>query len=205
MAQTPIRKPPSAVTRSRGSAIAILTAKIMLGVALLSGILLAIAVAIAMASLPGFQELMRSPNGQAVQVRAADGSVLISVGPSYGDWLAYSEIPDIMVDASDGKFGPFAGQLFIGEFTQSSINRVFLEKVDGQYQGACFPFLDGFACGVLRLAFLPDGSLMVGETNRGWNSLGPRSWGLQRVAWTGRTPFALQTMQARALFAISLP
>ena len=99
MAQTPTRKPSSSAPRSRGAAIAILAAKITLGAALLSGIILAIAVTIAMASLPGFQELMRSPNGQAVQVRAADGSVLISVGPSYGDWLGYSEIPKVMVDA----------------------------------------------------------------------------------------------------------
>ena len=61
-------------------------------------------------------------------------------------WLPYKSVgqsaTDIMADASDGKFGPFSGQLFIGEFTQSSINRVYIEKINGEYQGACFPFRD---------------------------------------------------------------
>ena len=73
--------------------------KIGLGAGLLLTLLLVVAVAISMASLPGYRELMRSPNGQMVQVRAADGSVLVSVGPSYGEWLAYDEIPQVMIDA----------------------------------------------------------------------------------------------------------
>jgi len=60
---------------------------------------LIIAVLIAMASLPGFNELKSSPNGQMVRVRAADGSVIVSLGPSYGDWLSGGEIPDTMKKA----------------------------------------------------------------------------------------------------------
>lgn len=43
-------------------------------------------------------------------------------------------------DTTGGKFGPFGGQIFIGDFTKL-ISRVFLEKIDGEYQGAAFPFL----------------------------------------------------------------
>lgn len=43
-------------------------------------------------------------------------------------------------DTTGGKFGPFSGQVFIGDFTKL-ISRVFLEKVAGEYQGACFPFI----------------------------------------------------------------
>lgn len=43
-------------------------------------------------------------------------------------------------DTTGGRFGPFAGQVFIGDFTKL-ISRVFLEKVAGEYQGACFPFV----------------------------------------------------------------
>ena len=150
-------------------------------------------------SLPGAPFARPEPFVQRVSVPEAAARM-----PAYQPaavWLPYRKMgmsaTDLALDGTAGKFGPFAGQFFVGEFTQSGVNRVFLEKVDGQYQGACFPFLDGFACGVLRLAFLPDGSLAVGETNRGWNSLGPRSWGLQRVVWGGRAPFALQTLQAR--------
>lgn len=116
-------------------------------------------------------------------------------------WLPYRKMgmscTDILLDDTGGKFGPFAGQFFVGEFTMSAINRVYLEKVGGEYQGACFPFLDGFQCGVLRLEFGEDGSLFVGETNRGWNSLGTRSYGLERVVWNGRVTFEIRTMEAR--------
>lgn len=60
---------------------------------------LVIAVLIAMASLPGFEELKSSPNGQMVRVRAADGSVIVSLGPSYGDWLPSNRIPSTMKKA----------------------------------------------------------------------------------------------------------
>ncbi|MCA9173456.1 MAG: hypothetical protein KDB14_03135 [Planctomycetales bacterium] len=116
-------------------------------------------------------------------------------------WLPYKKVgqsaTDIMVDASNGKFGPFAGQLFVGEFTLSSVNRVFLEQVDGEYQGACFPFREGFASAVLRLTQGKDGSVFAGLTNRGWSSLGAASYGLQRLVWTGRTPLEIREMRAR--------
>jgi penicillin-binding protein 1A len=60
---------------------------------------LIVAVLIAMASLPGFTELKSSPNGQMVRVRAADGSVIVSLGPSYGDWLSGDQIPATMKKA----------------------------------------------------------------------------------------------------------
>lgn len=43
-------------------------------------------------------------------------------------------------DTTGGRFGPFSGQVFIGDFTKL-ISRVFLEKVAGEYQGVCFPFI----------------------------------------------------------------
>ena len=60
---------------------------------------LIVAVLVAMASLPGFRELQSSPNGQMVRVRAADGTVIVSLGPSYGDWLSYEKLPPVMIDA----------------------------------------------------------------------------------------------------------
>ncbi|WP_315851414.1 hypothetical protein [Rhodopirellula sp. MGV] len=115
-------------------------------------------------------------------------------------WFPYKKVgqsaTDIMLDESNGKFGPFSGQLFVGEFTQAGINRVFLEKVNGEYQGACFPFKLGFASAVLRMVQGSDGSVFVGLTNRGWSSLGDASYGLQRLVWTGDTPFEIKEMRA---------
>jgi penicillin-binding protein 1A len=69
-------------------------------VALLAGLVaLIIAVVVAMSSLPGYSELKSSPNGQMIRVHAADGSVLVSLGPSYGQWLTSAEIPQVMKDA----------------------------------------------------------------------------------------------------------
>ncbi|MDF7774196.1 PBP1A family penicillin-binding protein [Sphingomonas sp. AOB5] len=50
-------------------------------------------------SLPSFGELRRSPNGQMIRVHAADGTVLVSLGPSYGEWVEYEQIPQVMKDA----------------------------------------------------------------------------------------------------------
>lgn len=116
-------------------------------------------------------------------------------------WLPYNKMgrsgTDIQVIDQKGKFGPFDGQLLVGEFTNSAISRVFLEKVGGEYQGACFPFLSGFPAAVVRMAFAPDGSLFVGMTNRGWSSLGNRSYGVTRVRQKGGIAFAIREMRAK--------
>src|SRR5439155_1090736 len=91
-------------------------------------------------------------------------------------------------DTTAGKFGPFAGQCFVGDQTRSNVMRVYLEKVNGVYQGACFPFRSGLQCGVNRLAFGPDGALYVGQTNRGWGSVGGKPYGLQRINFAGKVP-----------------
>lgn len=101
-----------------------------------------------------------------------------------------------MVNITDDRFGPFKGQILVGDFTMSNISRVSLEKVNGVYQGVVIPFLDGFDAAVLRLTFGKDGSLFVGQTNRGWNSLGTKSYALQRVNYTGRLPFEIKTIRA---------
>jgi uncharacterized cupredoxin-like copper-binding protein len=103
----------------------------------------------------------------------------------------------ILEDTTGGGFGPFAGQLFVADQGQSKIMRVDLEQVNGEYQGAVFPFREGFSSGLLRLVWGNDGSLFAGMTNRGWGSTGQQPYGLQRLEWTGRVPFEIKTMRAR--------
>ena len=102
---------------------------------------------------------------------------------------------DIWWDSTEGKFGPFSKQLFVGDLSTAAIYRVFLEKVGGEYQGACFPFRKGFRSGALRFCWGHDGSLFVGGTNRGWGG-GPRPFCLQRLVWSGITPFEIHEMRA---------
>lgn len=115
-------------------------------------------------------------------------------------WFPYMKMGQsptgLHADMTGGKFGPFARQMFVGEFVHSGVNRVFLEKVGGEYQGACIPFVGGLQSAALSVNFLADGSLVVGESNRGWNSYGNRGFGLQRLVWTGRTPLEVEKMEA---------
>ncbi len=67
---------------------------------ILGGIVaLVIAVFVTAASLPSFGDLMQKPNGQTIRVHAADGTLIVALGPSYGDWLSYDKIPATMRDA----------------------------------------------------------------------------------------------------------
>jgi len=75
--------------------------------------------------------------------------------------------------------------------------RVYMEKVNGVYQGAAFPFVEGFSSGVLRMIWGSDNSMFVGMTSRGWASTGKKLFGLQRLEWTGKTPFEIKTMKAQ--------
>jgi hypothetical protein len=117
-------------------------------------------------------------------------------------WFPYDKMgrsPSGFVwDRTGGRFGPFEGQVFVGDQYASTVMRVFLERVNGRWQGACFPFRKDLACGVVRLAWGPDGSLLTGETNRGWGSIGSRTQGLQRLVWTGAVPFEVSEMRARS-------
>ena len=104
----------------------------------------------------------------------------------------------IECDLTGGKFGPFEKQLFVGDQTQSTIMRVFLEKVDGHYQGACFPFKKGFGSGSLSVRLNPQGQMFVGGTNRGWGSVGRKPYALDRLDWTGQVPFEVLEMRAKS-------
>ena len=103
----------------------------------------------------------------------------------------------IAPDVSKGNFGPFGGQLFVSDQTHSVVNRCFLEKVDGYYQGACFPFLKGFGSGSVPLLQASDGSLISGGTDRGWGARGGKRFALDRVVWNGKTPFEILEMRAK--------
>ena len=77
--------------------------------------------------------------------------------------------------------------MFIGDQTLSQIMRVTTEQVDGQDQGAVMPFAKGLASGVMRPVFLPDGSLLLGQTGRGWGARGGSQAALQQIIYDGQT------------------
>jgi hypothetical protein len=105
-------------------------------------------------------------------------------------------ISGFMVDRTGGKFGPFENQIFIGDFSLGVVMRATTEKVNGVWQGACYPFREGFDTGLLAVQFTPNGNLIAGGTNRGWPVRGPKAYAIQRLDWTGITPFEIKTITA---------
>jgi len=103
----------------------------------------------------------------------------------------------VTCDTTGGKFGPFENQMFVGDQTNSTVMRCFLEEVEGFYQGACFPFREGFGSGTLTLEMTPNGKMFVGGTNRGWGSRGNKPYALERLDWTGKVPFEIHEMRAK--------
>lgn len=109
-------------------------------------------------------------------------------------WFPYERLKSSsgpVYDSTAGKFGPFAGQMFVGDVgygANSGIMRVALEKVDDEYQGACFPFLEDQPFGCERMKFGPNNSLYLLSLTSG----------LQRVRYTRQEPpFAIDRVQIR--------
>lgn len=100
-------------------------------------------------------------------------------------------------DRSNGRFGPFQDQLFVGDYSLSIVMRATTEKVDGVWQGACYPFREGLATGILAVEFSDKGYLVAGGTNRGWPVRGNRKYLIQRIEWSGITPFEVHSISAR--------
>lgn len=103
----------------------------------------------------------------------------------------------VACDLSGGKFGPFQNQLFVTDQSFSTVMRCCMEKVQGHWQGACIPFLEGFGSGSLSLEMTADGSMFVGGTNRGWGSRGRLPFAVERVNWTGKIPFEVHEMRVQ--------
>jgi hypothetical protein len=81
--------------------------------------------------------------------------------------LANSPTEPVLIPAS---WGPFAGQVLIGEMNQPRLVRFLADDIAGFRQGTLVPMFDGTSLGNgnHRLAFGPDGTLWVGKTHLSW-------------------------------------
>ena len=98
--------------------------------------------------------------------------------------------------ATGGQFGPLEGQLVLCEYNNRFLLRASLDEVDGQTQGACFPFLENML-GPLCLAFGRDGSLYVGSLREpAWGGE-PEQGAIYRVRYSGLPSFGIEDVKAR--------
>ncbi|NNE93423.1 MAG: carbohydrate-binding protein [Verrucomicrobiales bacterium] len=98
----------------------------------------------------------------------------------------------VLAITPEANFGPFTGQLLVGEMNKSRVMRILLEEIGGELQGACVPFIGGSPMpgGCNRLGWGPDGSLYVGHTKHTWAG----SEGITRIEWGGELPFEAVSM-----------
>jgi hypothetical protein len=108
-------------------------------------------------------------------------------------------ISGFRLNQTGGKFGPFENQIFLGDYTLSVILRATTEEINGVWQGACYPFREGLATGIMNVEFSPQGQLIAGgfTTNRQWPVRGAEPFALQRIDWSGQVPFEIKEINIR--------
>ncbi|HYI49509.1 MAG TPA: PBP1A family penicillin-binding protein [Allosphingosinicella sp.] len=95
--------------------------KVLAYLTVISLVALGIAVSVAVSQLPSYAELVRRGDlGQMIRVRAANGQIIHTMGPSFGEWITYERIPPVMRDAivavEDRRFRSHPGVDPIGMF-----------------------------------------------------------------------------------------
>ncbi|MBK5279541.1 MAG: cytochrome C [Bacteroidia bacterium] len=113
-------------------------------------------------------------------------------------WLPEDEIGNSPSEPVMMQDGPYKGQMLHGDVTHGGIKRDFLEKINGEYQGAVFRFTQGLEAGVNRLCWGPDGALYIGGVGMvgGW-SWKEKQHGLQRMMYNGKLSFEMLAVRAK--------
>ncbi|MFF2760212.1 family 16 glycoside hydrolase, partial [Streptomyces albidoflavus] len=114
-------------------------------------------------------------------------------------WLPQNEIansPSTPLQLTEGRF---AGQMLFGDVTYGGIQRAYLEKVEGEYQGAVFRLTQGLEAGVNRISMGPDGAIYAGGLGAGgnWGQEGKLTYGLQKLTPSGDKAFDMLAMRAK--------
>jgi hypothetical protein len=94
--------------------------------------------------------------------------------------------------------GPYAGQFVIGDVTYGGLQRVYLDRVENQYQGAVFRHTQGLEAGISEVLLGPDGALYLGGLGAGgnWGQEGKLTYGLQKLTPNGTSVFEVAEMRA---------
>ena len=115
-------------------------------------------------------------------------------------WLPQDEIGNSPSTPLLLEDGPYAGQMMHGEVTHGGIKRVFVENIEGNYQGAVFRFIQGLEAGVNRLTISPDGAIYAGGIGNpgNWNQSGKLWYGLEKLQYNGNPTFEMLAVRAKS-------
>jgi hypothetical protein len=113
-------------------------------------------------------------------------------------WLPHGEISNSPSNPLVLPNGPFAGQMVFGDVTYGGLQRAYLEKVGGEYQGAVFRMTQGLESGVSRISLGPDGAIYTGGIGwaGNWGQAGKLKFGLQKLSLGEGDAFDMLAMRA---------
>lgn len=114
-------------------------------------------------------------------------------------WLPQDEIGNSPTQPTALRDGPYQNQLVFGDVCYGGLQRVFTEKVNGDYQGCVFRFSQGLEGGTHRVAWGPDGALYVGMIGNpgNWSQQGKFWYGLQRLRYNGQSTFEMLAVRSK--------
>ena len=115
-------------------------------------------------------------------------------------WLPQNEIGNSPSQIAPLNVGPFKDQMVHGDVTHGGLKRVFVEVVDGVYQGVVFRMTQGLESGVNRVMLGPDGAYYVGGvgSSGNWGQAGKLPYGLQQLKYNGKLTFEMAEVHAKA-------
>lgn len=115
-------------------------------------------------------------------------------------WLPQDEIGNSPTQPALLNDGPYQNQLIFGDVCYGGLQRVSMEKVDGNYQGAVFRFTQGLEGGTHRIAKGPDGAYYIGMIGNpgNWSQEGKLWYGLQRMKYNGNSAFEMLAIRAKS-------
>lgn len=121
-------------------------------------------------------------------------------------WLPHgnNSLANVSVSPTQPVFlrsGVFKGQMLAGDNNFGTLQRYFLEKVNGEFQGAVFRFSGGLRAAAHRMVTGPDGSIYIGgigATSTEWSGWwwNSRQHGLQRLTETGQPFFDVLSVRS---------
>jgi cytochrome c len=114
-------------------------------------------------------------------------------------WLPQDEIGNSPTQPIVLNDGPYKNQLLHGDVCYGGLQRVFMEKINNDYQGCVFRFSQGLEGATHRLAWGPDGALYMGMIGNpgNWSQQGKLWYGLQRMKYNGNSVFEMLAVRAK--------